>query len=453
MDSSRQQADRLSTRLAFMNAENDRLKKVILDYERRMADSLTSRRSLQSLHDLEDCSDDSQLAAIGFQRMQPKDAEKRGKAKIGARSTVEELKRQLDRVSEDNQRLSQENCQYKKQLRLGNNKENKNPGAYEPSSKEYIQAIKHLKSEVENLQALTRELRDENKRLFTEEELFEKLREQEVMLLGTLKLSEKSDRDESFNRRRLDGNSLGFSAGKSDNYPASHNEDYMSSGKVPLTWRQHIQTSEDDSRYQMHRLERKVDELILENESILKENQDLKDLSLSILNSTRRSTSNCTCGSQQQGGSPKHSKPSQAIQEETFSSRDREIVDFVQLLETRFNKEKQSLEERVQELESQVNGLKKVRSQAPSPIKGVEIKTTNGQELDEAYNIIERLEKENRLLLKRIDHLEHADSINKEETDKLYTIIEQKNKTQSEWVRERSLELARQSYGSRDSPS
>jgi regulator of replication initiation timing len=450
MDSSRQHVNRMTTRLAFMNAENDRLKKVIQDYERRIFETQTSRRSQV---DLDDCSEDSQLASLGIFKQPSTDKGSNRWLQQQPRGVIDQLKRQLDKVNEENNWLSQENSHIKRQLSFGPDKENRSSDCNEPTPKDYIFAIKHLKGELEELHATIRQLRDENRKLFTEEEIFEKLKEQEIMLLGTLKLSEKSEKDESFSRKRFDAPNLGQSTTKMANQQGSPIDNFFSSGKVPLTWRQEFPQSEESTHGQMYRLELKVDELINENDSLLRENQELKDLSLSILNSTKRSTTNCTCGSQQQSNSQNHPDSKKSAQDETFSSRDKELVDFVQIVESKFNKDKQAMEDRVKELEAQVSRLKQVRSQSPSPLNSSVVKITDSKELEEAYLIVERLEKENTLLLTRIDHLENASSRNKDETDKLYTIIEQKNKSNSDLIRERSLELARNSYRTQDSPS
>jgi hypothetical protein len=101
MNSGRQHADRLASRLAFMNAENDRLKKIIMDYERRFAGDATSGRSNL---DIEDCSDDSQPLSMGVGKRQDR-------GRLGAKQSnpqdsrvIASLKQQLEKVQSDYQR-------------------------------------------------------------------------------------------------------------------------------------------------------------------------------------------------------------------------------------------------------------------------------------------------------------------------------------------------------------
>lgn len=66
--------------------------------------------------------------------------------------------------------------------------------------------------------------------------------------------------------------------------------------------------------------------------------------------------------------------------------------------------------------------------------------------LNEAYGLITKLEKENNLLLHRIDHLEEDNTKRLSDNNRLYTIIENKNKEQEELIRNRDL-LPNDSHG------
>lgn len=59
--------------------------------------------------------------------------------------------------------------------------------------------------------------------------------------------------------------------------------------------------------------------------------------------------------------------------------------------------------------------------------------------LNEAYGLITKLEKENNMLLHRIDHLEEDNTKRLSDNNRLYTIIENKNKEHEELLRNRDL--------------
>jgi hypothetical protein len=307
-----------------------------------------------------------------------------------------------------------------------------------------------MKAEIQQLQDTVRLLREERKQMISQEQHFEKLREHEVLFLESLRLAESRSRNDFKDSKR---NSLGFNneGSRRGTIPQSPSDfGLMSSSKMPISWHHEDSLGEEEVKNQMQGLEKKIDELIQENESILRENQDLKDLSLSIINSTRKVNSCCFCGNYQYSSNKPGLESKASTKEETFSSRDREIVDLVQSIEDRFRDERKELKERVVYLEEEMSKLRKNRTAEQSAAKRP---IANGEfhgELDEAYSTIDRLEKENRLLLTRIDQLSAESSRNREDTGLLYSIIEQKNKAQNELLRERSLDLAQNSYRSHD---
>jgi hypothetical protein len=203
---------------------------------------------------------------------------------------------------------------------------------------------------------------------------------------------------------------------------------------------------ENEARKHMQSLERKVSDLIQENELILQENQELKDLSLSIINSTRRSSNAMTSVQYGSTSTRKHSEPYVSVKEDTFTSRDKELVEIVHLVEQKFSKENLQFKSKIADLERELDQVKEAKScQTPSKSETTK-KPLEWTDLDEANAVIVRLNKEIKLLTTRIDQLEAAASANQYETDKLYSIIESKTREQTDHLRERSIGLARDSY-------
>lgn len=430
-------------RVAFLNAENDRLKSIIVDYEERFAKALSSKRSLSHCTEY---SEDSHIEDLAFSRS-PKDRRQTEKSLLAdARATISLLEARVQQLTADNNRLAGENQQLRKKQEAALENEYLRFSSEASQGDFSTTQVRELREEVKVLREALRSLSEEKKRLITEETLFEKLKEQELYLISTFRLSEKSTSDESRLLKQYE-NSIKKLTAQNKQLQAALKEKNEGRALRPLSLSEISNLSpEHEARKHMLGLERKITDLIRENEIILQENQELKDLSLSIINTTRKSNQRLTMDNQGSNSSRKQSDYNISVKEEPLTSRDKEMLEVLQLVEQKYGKENSDLKWRISELERELDETKecKVRETIAKPDSYR--KPLEWSDLEEANAVIIRLDKENRLLMKRIEQLEATASDHQQETDQLYTILESKTKAQTDQLRERSIGWAHESY-------
>jgi cell division protein ZapA len=433
--------DRLVSRVAFLNAENDRLKRVILDYEERFTRTIASQRSSPTYQDF---SEDSQLEALGLSKSsRPRRKEEEGKLQT-TNATIVALEERIEQLSLDNKRLAMENMQFKNKQSHLQEKENQRFSSESQQFENSANLHKQLYKEIEGLRETIASLKAQNKKLISEERHFEKLKEQEVFLLGTLGFSEKSTSNEAQLLRQYESKIMKLTLeNKQLNQALKDRQNHRPLKELSVS-HYNSQSPESEAKRHMQGLERKINDLIQENESLLQENQELKDLSLSIINSTRRSNCHLNPIAPATGSTRKASDQFRSVKEDSPSSRDKDLVDIIQLVEQKFTKETNHLKNKIADLEEELQRSRDLESQ-DSMCKAERLSNPqDSAELEEANCIITRLEKENRLLMTRISQLEAATSVNQEETDKLYAIIENKNKVTSDLLRDLGLSSSRE---------
>jgi hypothetical protein len=203
----RKENEKLIGRVALLNAENERLKKIIVRYEKKIAEdnvstdySRVSEAEVDRLRDL--CKD--RLAEVEFWKRQA--AEVSATATRGAdldvigpavRNEVQEVvtrfKSEIEALKEDKNEAIREIERLNKLLERSPTDRLSHHGSVASENanncKEHSRAIQSLKIEVEELRNTLRTERHERKDMISKEELFEKLKEQEVKLLASISIN------------------------------------------------------------------------------------------------------------------------------------------------------------------------------------------------------------------------------------------------------------------------
>jgi len=107
-----------------------------------------------------------------------------------------------------------------------------------------------------------------------------------------------------------------------------------------------------------------------------------------------------------------------------FSGKIRELEQMLMSKDSEVNFLRESYESKLRKLERELNELRK-RSGASLSSSAVD---TMKQSLEEAYSLVSKLEKENKMLLARIDHLENDNVRRTEDNQRLYNLFEEKTK-------------------------
>jgi hypothetical protein len=112
---------RLAARVALLDAENDRLKHIIVDYESRFAKALNSKRSSSVCQDF---SDDSQLEALGLAPSSRRRVPRESPMPHEAKATIVCLEERIEQLIIENKRLAIENMQVRQRQSMMAEKEN-----------------------------------------------------------------------------------------------------------------------------------------------------------------------------------------------------------------------------------------------------------------------------------------------------------------------------------------
>ena len=416
--------EKLAGRVALLNAENERMKRIILKYEKKLSEEIS--RQLLPASSAEKDRELERVRELSQQRLQEVEYWKREHSELKSRfdpgfqvpNNWEMVLNELHSFKQENADLRTELDRQSKGPLKSHGKENLVHGGgadHEKVLKECNRVIRNLKIEVDELTAKVEALRKEKAEMVSKEFHFEKLKEQEVRLVGSLSLS--PSLTPTIIQLQNDLTAL-----------TNENEKLVRAlREISQREKERRETIEEiaiarfevETRKRMETLEHKINELIEENENILKENDQLKYSSTNIAKDRRMS-----------GQRSVHSKD-----ETEVAYKIRELESRLSGKETEIASQREFFESRIERLERELIDSRRKLQTTANPSNAFASQSMK-QSLEEAYNLISKLEQENKLLLSRVGHLESDNKKRRADSQFVYELMENKSKSNTVSLRE-----------------
>lgn len=391
--------EKLAGRVALLNSENERLKKIIVKYEKKLSEELgknaANSSSVDRDRELEKYKElcRQRLSEVEYWKRECSEAKNKKDSTEDLPFQIDYLQSEIEHLKGENKGLAEELEKLKRGSHHAHSRENQSFSASSENEKvvkECNRVIRNLKIEVDEWKARVEVLEREKEETVSKEYHFEKLKEQEVQLLENLSISQHL----APNVGQLQSDLAVLATENEKLVRALRELNQREKERRETIEGLAVSKFESEARRRMEHLEHKINELIDENENILRENEQLKYSSSNVASKDRRVSGN-----------------------RTGRSKDKEeLEDMVKSLEMRLaNKEvevgaqREFFEQKVQRLEKEIVGGKRKgdgggNSGGESNYSSNNMKAT----LEDAYNLISKLEKENHMLIDRLDWHESA---------------------------------------------